>query len=129
VLRGAASTGFRAPGLAQSYFSHTTTNVIGGQFIEVVTTRWTNRASQIFGAKPLKEETSVNLSAGFAFTPSDNFTFTVDVFNIKINDRILLGATFVTRCRSGFSRTPASPRSARCSSSPTGSTPGPTAST
>ena len=94
VLRGAASTGFRAPGLAQSYFSHTTTNVIGGQFIEVGNYPVNNRASQIFGAKPLKEETSVNLSAGFAFTPSDNFTLTVDVFNIKINDRILLGATF-----------------------------------
>jgi len=94
VLRGAASTGFRAPGLAQSYFSHTTTNVIGGQFIEVGNYPVDNRASRIFGAKPLKEETSVNLSAGFAFTPTDNFTFTVDVFNIKINDRILLGATF-----------------------------------
>ena len=94
VLRGAASTGFRAPGLAQSYFSHTTTNVIGGQFIEVGNYPVDNRASTIFGAKPLKEETSVNLSAGFAFTPSDNFTLTVDVFNIKINDRILLGATF-----------------------------------
>src|SRR5213075_3468850 len=64
VLRGAASTGFRAPGLAQSYFSHTTTNVIGGQFIEVGNYPVNNRASQIFGAKPLKEETSVNLSAG-----------------------------------------------------------------
>ena len=94
VLRGAASTGFRAPGLAQSYFSHTTTNVIGGQFIEVGNYPVDNRASRIFGAKPLKDETSINLSAGFAFTPSDNFTFTVDVFNIKINDRILLGATF-----------------------------------
>jgi iron complex outermembrane recepter protein len=94
VLRGAASTGFRAPGLSQSYFSHTTTNVIGGQFIEVGNFPVDNRASRIFGAKPLKEETSVNLSAGFAFTPTDNFTFTVDFFNIKINDRILLGATF-----------------------------------
>jgi iron complex outermembrane receptor protein len=94
VLRGAASTGFRAPGLAQSYFSHTTTNVIGGQFVEVGNYPVDNRASRIFGAKPLKDETSVNLSAGFAFTPTDNFTFTVDVFNIKINDRILLGATF-----------------------------------
>jgi len=94
VLRGAASTGFRAPGLAQSYFSHTTTNVIGGKFIEVGNFPVDNRASRIFGAKPLTEETSVNLSAGFAFTPSDNFTVTVDAFNIKINNRILLGATF-----------------------------------
>ena len=94
VLRGAASTGFRAPGLAQSFFSHTTTNVIGGQFIQVGNFPVDNRASRIFGAKPLKEETSVNLSGGFAFTPRDNVTFTVDFFHITIDNRILLGATF-----------------------------------
>ena len=94
VVRGAASTGFRAPGLAQSFFSHTTTNVIGGQFVEVGNFPVDNRASRIFGAQPLKDETSVNLSAGFAFTPRDNVTFTVDFFHITINDRILLGATF-----------------------------------
>lgn len=94
VVRGAASTGFRAPGLAQSFFSHTTTNVIGGQFVEVGNFPVDNDASRIFGAQPLKDETSVNLSAGFAFTPKDNVTFTVDFFRITINDRILLGATF-----------------------------------
>jgi len=94
VVRGAASTGFRAPGLSQSFFSHTTTNVIGGQFVEVGNFPVDNRASRIFGAKPLKDETSVNLSGGFAFTPRDNVTFTVDFFHITIKDRILLGATF-----------------------------------
>jgi len=94
ALRAAASTGFRAPGLAQSFFSHTTTNVIGGQFIQVGNFPVDNRASRIFGAKPLKEETSVNLSAGFALTPRDNVTFTVDYFRITIDNRILLGATF-----------------------------------
>jgi iron complex outermembrane recepter protein len=94
VVRGAASTGFRAPGLSQSFFSHTTTNVIGGQFVEVGNFPVDNRASRIFGAKPLKDETSVNFSGGFAFTPRDNVTFTVDFFHIEIKDRILLGATF-----------------------------------
>ena len=94
ALRAAASTGFRAPGLSQSFFSHTTTNVIGGQFVEVGNFPVDNRASRIFGAKPLRDETSVNLSAGFAFTPRDNLTFTVDYFRITIDHRILLGATF-----------------------------------
>ena len=94
VLRGAASTGFRAPGLSQSYFSHTTTNVIGGQFIEVGNFPVNHPATQLFGAKQLKEETSVNLSGGFALTPRDNLTFTVDFFHITIDNRILLGATF-----------------------------------
>ncbi|MEO8030251.1 MAG: TonB-dependent receptor [Gemmatimonadota bacterium] len=95
VLRGALSNGFRAPGLAQSYFSHVTTNFIGGSLVEVGNFPVNNRAAQVLGAKPLKEEKSVNLSGGFALTPTDNLTFTVDVFHVKINDRILLGATFL----------------------------------
>jgi iron complex outermembrane receptor protein len=94
VLRGAVSTGFRAPGLAQNFFSHTTTNMIGGQLLEIGNFPVDHPASRIFGAQALKEETSLNLSAGIAFTPTDNLTFTLDYFNIKIDDRILLGATF-----------------------------------
>jgi iron complex outermembrane receptor protein len=94
VIRGAASTGFRAPGLAQSWFSHVTTNFIAGNLVEVGNFPVSNRASRIFGAKPLKEETSVNLSGGIVVSPTDNFSLTVDVFHIKINNRIILGATF-----------------------------------
>ncbi|MBA2685042.1 MAG: TonB-dependent receptor [Gemmatimonadaceae bacterium] len=94
VIRGSLSNGFRAPGLAQSYFSHITTNFIGGQLYEIGNFPVDARAAQIFGAKPLKEEKSVNISSGFAYTPVDNFTLTVDYFHIKITDRILLGATF-----------------------------------
>lgn len=94
VLRGAASTGFRAPGLAQSFFSHVTTSFIGGALYEIGNFPVNDPATRIFGAKPLKEETSINLSGGFAYSPTDNFTLTVDYFHIKINDRILLGATF-----------------------------------
>ena len=94
VLRGSASTGFRAPGLSQSYFSHTTTNFIGGQLIEIGNFPVDHRASRIFGAKPLKEETSVSLTGGLAFTPRDNLTFTLDYFHITIDHRILLTANF-----------------------------------
>ena len=94
TLRAAASTGFRAPGLGQSHFSHVSTNVIGGQVVDVLISPVSDSAAKLFGAKPLKEEKSFNLSAGFAFSPNDNFTLTVDVFRIRINDRILLGATF-----------------------------------
>ncbi len=94
ILRGAASTGFRAPGLQQSWYSHTTTAIQNGVLVEIGNFPVTNRASKIFGAKPLKEETSVNLSGGFAYSPTNNLNFNVDVYHIKINDRILLGATF-----------------------------------
>ena len=94
VLRGAASTGFRAPGLAQSWYSHTTTAIQNGTLVEIGNFPVTNRASRIFGAKPLKEETSTNLSGGFAWSPTRDINLTVDIYRITIKDRILLGATF-----------------------------------
>jgi iron complex outermembrane receptor protein len=94
VARAAVSTGFRAPGLQQSWYSHTTTAIQNGVLVEIGNFPVENRASQIFGAKPLKEESALNLSTGFAWTPTQEFTVTVDYYHIKINDRILLGATF-----------------------------------
>ncbi|HEV8303519.1 MAG TPA: TonB-dependent receptor [Gemmatimonadales bacterium] len=94
TLRAAGSTGFRAPGLGQINFSKVVTNVIAGTPVQVGIFPVADSAARLLGAKPLKEETSVNLSGGFAFSPSDAFTLTADVFRITINDRILLGATF-----------------------------------
>ena len=94
VLRGAASTGFRAPGLAQSWYSHTTTAIQNNVLVEIGNFPVANRASRIFGAKPLKEETSQSISAGLAYSPRRNVNLTVDVYRISIKDRILLGATF-----------------------------------
>jgi iron complex outermembrane receptor protein len=94
TLRAAASTGFRAPGLGQIHFSKVVTNFIAGAPEEIGVFPVTSTAAQLLGAKPLKEEKSVNLSAGVAVTPVDNLTFAVDVYDIRITDRILLGATF-----------------------------------
>src|SRR4029453_6490657 len=46
--------------------------------------------AQALGAKPLKAETSLNYSAGFAWSPVDQFNMTVDGYLIDLNDRILL---------------------------------------
>ena len=94
TLRAAGSTGFRAPGLAQIHFHKVVTNVISGNFVDVGVFDVNDPAAKLLGAKPLKEEKSVNLSGGIAITPRDNLTITADVFQIKITDRILLGATF-----------------------------------
>ncbi len=82
TLRAAGSTGFRAPGLGQSHFSKVVTNVIGGVIEEIGVYPVDHPAAQLLGAVPLKEETAVNLSAGFAVTPRDNLTITVDAFYI-----------------------------------------------
>ena len=94
TVRAAGSTGFRAPGISQSHFSHVNTNVIAGKVTDVLIVPVADSAARLFGSKPLRAEKSVNLSAGFAFSPVENVTFTVDAFQIKIDHRILLSATF-----------------------------------
>jgi iron complex outermembrane recepter protein len=94
VLRAAAGTGFRAPGLSQVAFNKVITNVIADQFIEVGVFPVDHPAALALGARPLTEETSINVSAGLAVTPVDNFTVAADYFHIRIDDRIILGATF-----------------------------------
>jgi iron complex outermembrane receptor protein len=94
TLRAAGSTGFRAPGLGQINFSKVVTNVIAGAPIQVGIFPVADAAPRLLGSRPLDKETSVNLSAGLAFSPNDDVTFTVDLFRVTIKDRILLGATF-----------------------------------
>ncbi|HEX2250564.1 MAG TPA: TonB-dependent receptor, partial [Gemmatimonadales bacterium] len=94
TLRAALGTGFRAPGLSQVLFGKVTTNVIAGEFIDFGIFPAEHPASVALGALPLQEETSFNFSGGLAITPRDNLTITADYFHIRIDDRILLGATF-----------------------------------
>jgi iron complex outermembrane receptor protein len=94
TLRAAISTGFRAPGLSQEFYSKAVSNVIGGQAVDIGIVPVDKPAALALGSKPLKEETSVNFSGGVAVTPVPNLTFTADYFHIRINDRVLLGATF-----------------------------------
>jgi iron complex outermembrane receptor protein len=74
TLRGAASTGFRAPGLGQSHFSKVVTNVIGGVVTDVGVFPVADSAARLLGAVPLKAEKALNLSAGFAFSPGEGIT-------------------------------------------------------
>ena len=95
IVRAAASTGFRAPALSQSFYASTVTNFardINGQLqpYEVGIFPVDHPASVALGAKPLRDETSVNLSAGFAVSPSEDFTLTADAYFVRINNRIML---------------------------------------
>jgi iron complex outermembrane receptor protein len=94
TFRAAASNGFRAPGLGQVHFSKVVTNVIAGVPEQVGIFPVDHPAAKALGAEPLKPEKSVNLSAGLAVTVLDNLNVTFDVYDIRIKDRILLGATF-----------------------------------
>ncbi len=96
VLRGAVSTGFRAPSLAQTYYGSRITNfrldpATGKQkAFEIGIFPVGDPAALALGSKPLKPEGSVNYSAGTAWSPNDAFTLTLDGYLIDLKDRILL---------------------------------------
>lgn len=90
ALRGSISTGFRAPGMAQQYFSTTSTNNVNGTLIEIGTFPVGSPIARALGAQPLKPEKSVNFGGGVAFNMVPGLSLTIDYYNIKINDRITL---------------------------------------
>ncbi len=94
TLRAAASTGFRAPGLGQEYFSKVITNVIAGVVEDIGVFPVNSPAAVALGAKPLRDETSTNLSGGLAVTPLRDLTLTADYYYILLRHRIILGATY-----------------------------------
>ncbi|HAC14561.1 MAG TPA: hypothetical protein DCE78_01255, partial [Bacteroidetes bacterium] len=93
ALRGAVSTGYRAPSLAQSYFSAVSTNFINGIPFEVGTFPVTSAPARALGAIDLEAEKSVNFSGGFTYT-KDNFSLTADYYDISIKDRVVVSENF-----------------------------------
>ncbi|MBI3504202.1 MAG: TonB-dependent receptor [Proteobacteria bacterium] len=94
-LRGAMSTGFRAPSLHQEYFSATSTNFINGVPFDIRTFPVNDPVARVLGSKDLKPEHSVNFSGGFAVEPAKNLSITADYYYITINDRIVFSDNFV----------------------------------
>jgi iron complex outermembrane receptor protein len=95
ALRGSVNTGFRAPTPGQAQTSSVQTYFPAGSSSPVA--RGTYPASsvvaQYFGAKPLKEEESLNFAGGFVAKVAD-ISLTVDYYNIKVQDRIALSGDF-----------------------------------
>ena len=88
-LRGALSTGFRAPSLAQTSYKSIATVFENGVPNEVGLFPVDTAAAQALGAQELEPEESVNLTAGFVYTQGA-LSFTVDAYRIEIDDRIVL---------------------------------------
>ncbi|MBM7092841.1 TonB-dependent receptor, partial [Streptomyces sp. S12] len=90
ALRGTVSTGFRAPGVQQLFYSQRSTNLnAAGELTDTLTARQNSAVTRAFGIEPLKEETSKSGSIGFVLKPTDRFSLTMDVFRIDIDDRII----------------------------------------
>ncbi len=101
ALRGAVSTGFRAPSLAQAWFTSIATNFIDGVPFEVGTFPVASPVARALGAKELDPETSVNRSAGFTYK-KENVSLTVDGYEIEIEDRITFTENFTDAAVADF---------------------------
>ena len=86
-LRGSASTGYRAPGMQQSNFTQRSISLDNGELADLVTLRPNDALAQELEFNELEEETSTNVSVGLVYTEG-NFSSTLDVYQINIDDRI-----------------------------------------
>ena len=90
-IRGTVSNGFRAPTLAEEYYS--SVNVGPGSTFGQLPPN--SDAAQLLGFPKLKPERSTNLSFGFVAHPAPKLQITVDAYQIKITHRIVAsGALF-----------------------------------
>ena len=94
LLRGSASTGFRAPSLQQAYFSSTFTDFVSGQPLDVVLAPNGGRVANAAGIPQLKDEQSKSVTLGLTFTPTQATSVTADLYRIDIDDRIVLSGRF-----------------------------------
>ena len=86
AIRGTVSSGFRAPTLAEAYY--TSTNV--GPSTAFVQLPPDSAAGKILGiGNGLQPEKSINYSLGFVWRPIRQIVTTLDLYQITITDRIV----------------------------------------
>jgi iron complex outermembrane receptor protein len=98
ALRATGSNGFRAPSLQQSFLTNITTTFLAGQQTNVGLFPPTSAVAQALGATPLDAEKSINASLGAVYH-TGNFEATIDAYQVKINDRIVLSENLNTPAR------------------------------
>ena len=86
AVRGTASTGFRAPTLAEEYYSGTNVSPTSAD----VQLPPNSAAATLAGFGKLKPEQSDNYSVGVVLHPMPRLQITADAYSILIKDRILV---------------------------------------
>jgi len=91
ALRSTVSTGFRAPTLAEEYYS--ATNV--GPTTAFVQMAPNAPAAALLGlGSGLQPEKSTNYSVGAVLRPTDSMSLTFDVYQVEVRNRIAATSTF-----------------------------------
>lgn len=101
AFRGSAGTGFRAPALAQSFYSQSDFQFVNGQLLKVRIISVNDPVAPLIGATPLKPEKAKNYSFGVVFDRGP-FSATVDVYRIKLTDRIVISSNFQSTALTNF---------------------------
>jgi iron complex outermembrane receptor protein len=96
TLRGSASTGFRAPSLAQTFTQKKQYSFVAGKGIQVsgLVNNVSKEAADL-GVAKLKAEKSNNITVGLGLKPDNDTSMTVDFYHIRVKDRIVLGKEIV----------------------------------
>ena len=89
ALRGTASNGFRAPSLAQQNYESVVTLIQNGQLAQIGTYRTSDPVAIALGARPLKPEKSTNYGLGAVWQPWNDFSATLDLYQIRVGNAIL----------------------------------------
>jgi iron complex outermembrane receptor protein len=86
AIRGTVSNGFRAPTLAEEYYSSTNVNPASA-FIQLPPN---SPAAAVLGlGNGLRPEKSVNFSGGFVWRPIPRMSATLDLYQITITNRVV----------------------------------------
>eukprot|EP01136_Pigoraptor_vietnamica_P008492 Opistho-1_new@2879 len=91
-LRASYSTGFRAPSLHQNYTEKSQSSFqAGGAIVVTGLINNVSTSARINGIPKLSPEKSENLTLGIGLKPAKNLSITIDYYDIKVKDRIILG--------------------------------------
>lgn len=86
-IRASNSTGFRAPTVGQANVVNTATSIVNGDLIQSFTAPPTDPLAAFYGGRELTPEESSSYAVGAVYQNGD-FFFTIDYYNIEVEDRI-----------------------------------------
>jgi len=90
LLRTTMSTGFRAPSLAQSNFSHTSPVLTNNVLLQKGIFTVKHPVSQSLGAEALKPELSKHLTVGGVYQFTNRSSLMIDAFYVQVDDKIIV---------------------------------------
>ena len=100
ALRGSVSTGFRAPGLQQIWYSTIATQFVNDPVTgeptptNILISPNRSAVTEAFGVPRLKEETSRNFSGGATARLLGNLSVSADYYRVTMKDRVVLSGVF-----------------------------------